>query len=120
MADMNALKARWERYKPILIGFAVGLILGPFISGSLGWQVTGGTMKENVRNAVVSQQASMCEYLARQAVERPDELNYTKRRTLAEKYASFTWDTDVDYSVVSDCTDKLAVEAANGSATPRG
>ncbi len=117
MAESQGWKGKWDKWKPAIGGLIVGLVLGPFVSGWAGWQVTGYTLKREVRDAVVNQQTEMCEYLARRAVENPSELKYNARRELAEKYAKFPWDDKADFTVISNCTDQLAQEA-DGATTP--
>lgn len=104
---MTSMMNRWELVKPRAIALAVGLVLGPFISNYLGWQVTSGKAQTQLNQAVVEQQALFCEARARADVKEPGKLDYTGRRNLAEKWAVMPGKTAAESTVVSACADKL-------------
>lgn len=97
----------WELIKPRAIALAIGLVMGPFISNYLGWQVTSGSAQARLNLAVVEQQALFCEARARADVAEPGKLDYSGRRTLAEKWAVMPGKTSPDSAVTSACADKL-------------
>ncbi len=47
-------------WRPRILFLVIGLVLGPFISGWLGWQVTAETMSSAVQDAVVDYRAELC------------------------------------------------------------
>ena len=51
MSKVDTVKSKWEEKKPIAFAFALGLVLGPFISNMIGWQVTNGSLERRVRAA---------------------------------------------------------------------
>jgi len=84
----------------------IGLILGPFISDWMDWQVTTGTMDSAVQNAVITYRADLCAKRAQADPGlTPDTLkNWTSRRELAEKWAVLPGENKVDSDVVSECS----------------
>lgn len=111
MDERKGLAGLWARWKRPLFWFIVGLIVGPIISGYMGWQVRSATVQQKVQDTAVEEEAQMCEMLARQDTAKPSELDYLKRHKLAEKFADFPWDTSQKDLVVTRCEDRLAHEA---------
>ena len=107
MALTSTTTNTWESIKPRAIALAIGLVMGPFISNFLGWQVTSGNAQTRLNQAVVEQQAAFCEARARADVKEPGKLDYTGRRTLAEKWATMPGKNSAETGVVSACADKL-------------
>lgn len=99
----------WERWKPLLGGLALGLVVGPFLSGYLGWQVTSATLHESVEDAIVQQQARMCAMLARQEEDGAAlaEMGYVPRREVAKRHAGFPWNDTYEHVVTNRCTNLL-------------
>lgn len=94
--------------KSTVIGLVIGLIAGPFISNMVGWQVTRDKLYEEVRAAVVEQQALFCKERARAEVEDMSGLDYGARRDLAEKWAVMPGQESAKSEVISTCITKLA------------
>ena len=111
-------RGRWAWVKPGLGGLVIGLIAGPALSGYFGWQVLSSTDKQDVKTAVVDQEAKTCALLARQHVTETSALDYNKRRDLAEKHAKLPWDDSGDYRVVDACSDALATKVATTATQP--
>ena len=55
MGILDTAKSKWEEIKPVVFALVLGLVVGPFISNMIGWQVTSGTSEEQVRASVVEQ-----------------------------------------------------------------
>lgn len=98
-----------QEWKPRIIFLLIGLVLGPFISGWLGWQVTTGTMDSAVQDAVVAYRADLCAKRAQADPEvTPDVLkNWASRRKLAEKWAMLPGEEKADSDVVNECNSQL-------------
>lgn len=103
----GSLADRWQAIKPRAIALAIGLVMGPFITNFLGWQVTSGSAQRQLTQSVTEQQALFCESRARADVKEPGKLDYTARRNLAEKWAVMPGKTSAESGVVSACADKL-------------
>ena len=85
----------------------LGLVVGPFVSNMIGWQVTSGTLEEQVRAAVVEQQALFCVERVRATGQNLSGLDYGARRDLAEKWAVMPGQDSADYDVRYACSEKL-------------
>lgn len=121
MAMKQTLSEKWARWKPVLGGLVIGLVLGPFLSSYMGWQVTTGTMQDRVENAAVRIQAEVCEWRARRNVDNPSALGSDARRDVAEKYALMPWEDEGErhFRVVTECASQLTQEAPSGASAPR-
>ncbi len=113
MAKTNETNRRGEiiqEWKPRILFLVIGLVLGPFITSWLGWQVTAGTMEGAVGEAVVSYRAGLCAERARSDPEATsDALNdFSKRREFAEKWAVLPGEEETDSDVVRECNSRLA------------
>jgi hypothetical protein len=99
-----------QEWKPRVLFLAIGLVLGPFISGWFGWQVTAGTKETAVTDAVVSYRAGLCADRARSDSETTAEMlgDYSGRRKLAEKWAILPGEEKADSAVVRQCNSQLA------------
>lgn len=107
-STMQQLKARWVTAKPIVIALGIGLVVGPFASNYLGWQVTARTAREQAHAGMVEQQASYCNIQARVDVNDPGKLDWSARSALAKKWATLPGTSVTDSDVISACSDKLA------------
>lgn len=105
---MNSLQKHWTSKKPVLLGLVIGLLLGPFISGTMGWQVSSAFLQRSVHNAVIAQQVAFCEFRARAATKDPGKLEYTARYELAKAWLKLPGQDAVDSEVISGCTNNLA------------
>ncbi len=105
---MEALKKQWESKKSLILGLLIGLLVGPFISGTMGWQVSSAFLTRSVRNAVIEQQVAFCEMRAHAADKNAGKLEYTARYELAKVWAKMPGQDAADADVVSGCTNGLA------------
>ena len=98
-----------QEWRPRIFFLVIGLVLGPFISSWLGWQVTTGTMEEAAKDAVVAYRAGLCVERAQSDPEvTPDVLkDYSARRELAEKWAFLPGEEKADFAVISECSSRL-------------
>ncbi len=92
----------------MILGLLAGMLLGPLISGSMGWQVSNAFLVRSVHNAVVQQQVEFCQMRARAAVKNPGKLEYGDRYDLARLWSKMPGQEAVDTDVVSGCTNGLA------------
>lgn len=115
MTAQNSIRATWRKWNRPLLGFAIGLVLGPLITAAIGWQVSTDTLKQRVRDVVTREQAAMCEMLARQSPSYDPDMAVAERIELAERYAKFPWDATVGTEVVNRCSNDLAQEGTAGS-----
>lgn len=104
----DKLRARWRPWRLPVYGFLVGFVAGPFLSAALGLQVTTAALHDAVRQAVVREQAAMCELLARRNAEDLAGLDVEARIELAERHARFPWVDEVNTEVVNRCSNGLA------------
>lgn len=107
--SMHATKSIWERAKPLAIAFALGLLVGPFISDYAGWQVTSRTAQAEMRAGILEQRALFCEARARTDVTAPEKLGWDARYELANKWAIMPGASEAQSGVASACAGKLAV-----------
>ena len=107
MNFLNTMKSKWEEKKPVVMALALGLVVGPFISNMIGWQVTSGTLEMQVRAAVVEQQALYCVERVRATGQILSGLEYGARKDLAEKWAVMPGQDSAEYDVTYACAEKL-------------
>ena len=96
-------------WKSRIIFLSIGLVLGPIVSGWIGWHVTTDTMDSAVQDAVVAYRAELC---AKRAQADPDATSdvlevWTSRRKLAEKWAVLPGEEKADLDVISECNSRL-------------
>lgn len=109
MTPMQTTKSTWETYKPVAIALAVGLVVGPFITNYIGWQVTSGTARAQTRDGIVEQLALICEKRARADVADPAKLEWAARSDLAKKWVVAPGAPFADLDATGDCARKLAI-----------
>ncbi len=99
-----------QEWRSRILFLVIGLILGPFISSWLGWQVTTGTMEEAAKDAVVAYRAGLCVERAQADPEvTPDVLkDYSVRRKIAEKWAVLPGEEKADVAVTNECNSRLS------------
>ena len=99
-----------QEWRPRIFFLAIGLILGPFISSWLGWQVTTGTMEEAAEDAVVAYRAGLCVERAQSDPEATPDLlkDYSARRKFAEKWAVLPGEEKADGAGTSECNSRLS------------
>lgn len=102
-------KARWATAKPIAIALAAGLVIGPFVSNYLGWQVTSSAAQAQARAGVVERTALFCEERARAEVKDSSKLDWSARSELAKKWSGVPGVTSVESDVTAECARKLAI-----------
>ncbi len=97
-------------WRPRILFLVIGLVLGPFISGWLGWQVTAGTMTSAVQVAVVDYRAELCAKRAQADPEATPAVlgDWSSRGELAEKWAVLPGEEEADRSVVNGCSSRLS------------
>jgi hypothetical protein len=103
----EAAAAKWAAAKPIATGLAVGLVVGPIISGFTGFQVRTSTAQAAMRASVVEQQATFCAERARAASTGTVLLDWQGRTDLARKWAAMPGSAIADPDVVYACSGKL-------------
>ena len=106
---MIAVQSAWRRYKPVIYALAAGLLIGPFISNGLGWQMTGSAAQALARDGVVEHQALACERQARRDTPEPAKLDWSAQRELAKQAATATGAGAENWDVINACTRKLGV-----------
>ena len=109
MTRWETVVSQWPAVKPLAICLAIGLIAGPFISNSLGWQVTSGAANAQMRAGVVEQLALICEERARADVKETGKLDWDARKDLATKWAVTPKADKPDTEVTYACARKLEV-----------
>ena len=100
--------SKWTAARPAAIALAIGLVAGPLISNSIGWQVTSSTARAQVHAGIVEQQAMFCEVRARADMPTAATLDWTARYELAGKWAVMPGSAPADSDVTSACARKLA------------
>ncbi len=98
-----------NEWKPRILFLVIGLVLGPFISSWLGWQVTAGTMESAVQDAVVDYRAELCAKRAQADPEATPAVlgDWSSRRALAEKWAILPSEEETSRDVVNKCNSRL-------------
>jgi hypothetical protein len=109
MSVVESTRLTWQRYKPMAIALVVGLVIGPFISNGLGWQVTSSAARTQTHDGVVEQQALACERQARSDAAEPAKMDWTAQRELAKKAAAKSGAGAENWDVINACTRKLGV-----------
>jgi len=99
LSKVDTVKSKWEEKKPIAFAFALGLVLGPFISNMIGWQVTNGSLERRVRAAVVEQQALFCVERVRAAGQDTTGFEYSALKDIAKEWSVMPGQDSVDYDV---------------------
>jgi hypothetical protein len=107
MTTWETARSNWAMIKPRAMWLAIGLVVGPFITNYLGWQVTSSTAQAQARAGVVEQLAGICDVGARTAVPEPAKLDWMARAELAKKWAIMPGATAADSEVSSACQRKL-------------
>jgi hypothetical protein len=108
MSIMHTASLKWQTAKPMVFALAVGLVAGPLFSNYMGWQVTGGTARTQMRAGIVEAEAMICNARARLDVSEPGKLDWSARNDLAKKWAVMPGATTAESDVTSACSGKLA------------
>ena len=109
MTPSQTLQSKWQAMKPMVFALTIGLVAGPLITNYVGWQVTSGTARAEMRDSVLQQFVSMCAERARADVADATKLDWDARSALAKKWAVAPVAPFADLDVSSACTAKLAV-----------
>jgi hypothetical protein len=108
MALVQSTRETWHRYKPMAYALVAGLVIGPFITNGLGWQMTGNKARILAHDGVVEQQALTCERQARLDNATPGKLDWTAQRELAKTAAAKSGIGEDNWDVINACTRKLS------------
>ena len=100
--------SKFSEWRRLVIGLAIGLVAGPIITSIVGWQVSSGTMEEQVSAAVVEQQALFCEERAMADLAYVDAatfkaLEVNAKRDFVILHAQMPGQDAVDRAVVNAC-----------------
>jgi hypothetical protein len=105
----DRLSALWRSPWTAVLTLAIGLVAGPFISNTLGWQVSADAARMQVRASMIEQQAAYCNAQARaDAVESGVQLDWRVRTNLAQRWAAMPGSSGPSPDVVRACERKLA------------
>ena len=112
MSLQEKTMSKFSEWRYLVIALVVGLVAGPIITSIIGWQVSSGTMEEEVSAAVVEQQALFC---AERAMAAPayvdaatfDALDFGGKRDFVTPHAQMPGQDAADRAVVDACTRKL-------------
>jgi len=107
MADNAKTATIWARAKPLAIALGIGLLVGPFVSNAMGWQVTSSVAKARVHSGVLEQHAMICAAKARAEVPTAAKLDRDARGKLAERMAVLPGVPEPGWEVTNACTDLL-------------
>jgi hypothetical protein len=108
MFETKKIGAIWARVKPLAIALGIGLVIGPFISNYMGWQVTSTAARAQAHVSVVEQRALICEARARLEVKEPGKLDSNARGELAKKMSTLPGVPEPNWELTSACASKLA------------
>jgi hypothetical protein len=108
MLETKGVMSLWARVKPIAIAFGVGALVGPFVSNSMGWQVTGNTARAQAYSSLIEHHAMICDARARLEVKEPGKLDWDARSALAKRMAVLPGVPDPSWDQTQACARKLA------------
>ena len=108
MDFLKNLGAKWRANRSLVYVFALGMLVGPFVSSYFGIQVTSRTARAELHNGTIDLQASLCDARARVENKEPGKLDWDARRDLAAKFATMPGKDKPDSEVESLCSNKLA------------
>jgi hypothetical protein len=104
---LDTVKSKWSKIKPLVYALALGLIAGPVISNSVGWQLTRSTSEMNVRNALIEMQATFCLERFLASGQSAKGLEYSARKDYAAKWAVMPGQDKSEYDVRYACAEKI-------------
>ena len=107
MTLLKMTESKWENAKLAALALMVGLVVGPYISNFLGWQVASSAVLARERAGIVAELASICDAQARTEVRDPSKLDRTARGDLAKKWAVMPGGSAADPDVTAACAGKL-------------
>ena len=108
MKPAQTIQSKWLAMKPKVFALAIGLVIGPFITNYVGWQVTSGTARAETRDSVLQQFVQICVERARADDANAAKLDWTARSELAKKWTVTPAAPFADLDVQSACTARLA------------
>ena len=112
-AEKSRLSEIIQVWRPRILYILLGMILGPFITSWVGWQVNINIMTSTtntaVDEAIVAYRAGMCVQRARSDPEATGAVlaDDSRRRKLAEKWAVMPGEVP-DLAVIIECSSRLA------------
>ena len=113
IAEKSRLSEIIQVWRPPILYLLLGMILGPFVTSWLGWQVNlniiTGTTNTAVDEAIVAYRAGLCVQRARSDPEAAGAVlaDDSTRRKLAEKWAALPGEVP-DLAVIIECSSRLA------------
>ena len=107
MAFLDTAKSKWNEKKPVVFALVLGAVAGPFISNSMGWQVTSGASERKAHAATVEQQALFCVERVKATGQIMKNLEYSARKDLADKWGVMPGQVKATYDVTYACSEKL-------------
>ncbi|MDP6787974.1 MAG: hypothetical protein QGI13_12685 [Rhodospirillales bacterium] len=110
MSILDTAKKKYEGNEAVLIAFVLGLILGPIISNTFGWQVSRGTSEAHIRAAVVEQQALFCVERVKATGQDTSGFEYSALKDIAKEWSVMPGQDAADYDVTYACSEKLGVK----------
>jgi hypothetical protein len=107
MRATTTVQEKWAKLKPRFMAVCLGLIVGPFISNAIGWQVTSGTLERQLYAAVIEQQANFCLERIQATGINTNGIDFGTRRDLAEKWGVMPGQESAEYDVIRACSEKI-------------
>lgn len=104
----DGLRNRWERNRPVIYALGIGLMLGPFVSSFVGFQVRTTTAEARLHEAGVEQQGRFCEERARAATAATGRLDWNRSNELARQWAKMPGAASADSEIIQACIRRLA------------
>ena len=102
------LATQWEYWKPIGLAAIGGLIVGPILSGMLGFQVRTSTAEAATRASVVEQQAMFCQERVRASLPADaGKIDWSRGYELAKQWSAMPGGT-ADAEVQQACARRLS------------
>ena len=107
MSAMTTVQGKWAKVKPRFMAVCLGLMVGPFISNAIGWQVTSGALERQLHAAVIEQQANFCLERIQATGTNTNGIDFGTRRDLAEKWGTMPGQESAEYDVVRACSEMI-------------
>ncbi len=102
----NQLRRKiFNRY--VIAGFVAGLLVGPLITSSLGWQINPSTLVRAVEEAEIALQVKFCLSEAKASGSAGPAMDTEARYDVARKWAKMPWQDAVNETVFSQCYNAL-------------
>jgi len=95
----------FNRY--VIAGFVAGLLVGPLVTSSLGWQISPGKVSEAVEEAKIDLQVKICLAEANASGAISPTTQADERYQLTRKWAKMPWQESAASTVVNRCYNAL-------------